>query len=148
MSNFQAIATVTATIAYLMGGIQGDVPAATITTKPPDVVVNAPPYAGLNIFLYQVNLNQGYRNLDQPARNSAGNLVKRPRLALNLEYLLTATGDGNDDIQAHQILASAMRILHENPVLTSSTIQQAVSSTPRQDGRSVPTWPTRSSRSR
>ncbi|MDA4121762.1 MAG: DUF4255 domain-containing protein [Thaumarchaeota archaeon] len=129
MTNFQAIATVTATIAYLMNGIQNDVPAASITTKPPDVVVNAAPYAGLNIFLYQVNLNQSYRNLDQPARNAAGTLVKRPRLAINLEYLLTATGDGNDDIQAHQILASAMRILHENPVLTNSTIQSAVAAT-------------------
>jgi hypothetical protein len=128
MSNFQAIATVTATIAYLMSGVLGDVPAATITTKPPDVVVGGTPYAGLNIFLYQVNLNQGYRNLDQPARNSAGNLVNKPRLALNLEYLITATGDGNDDIQAHQILASAMRILHENPVLTSTTIKLAVAS--------------------
>jgi hypothetical protein len=126
MSNFQAIATVTATIAYLMNGIQGDVPAASITTKPPDVIVNDTPQAGLNIFLYQVNLNQGYRNMDQPARDSSGNLVTRPRLALNLDYLITATGDGNDDIQAHQILASAMRILNENPVLSSSTIENAV----------------------
>jgi hypothetical protein len=140
MSNFQAIATVTATIVYLMNQeVLADVPAATITAKPPDVVVNGPPYAGLNIFLYQVNLNQGYRNLDQPARDSAGNLVKRPRLALNLEYLLTATGDGNDDIQAHQILASAMRILQENPVLTSGTIQLAVASQPEiQGGGSIP----------
>ena len=139
MSNFQAIATVTATLVYLLNReVPVDVP-ATITAKPPDVIVDAPPYSGLNIFLYQVNLNQGFANLDQPARNSSGALVKRPRLALNLEYLLTATGDGNDDIQAHQILASAMRILNENPVLTSTLIQSAVSSTPEiQGGGSVP----------
>jgi hypothetical protein len=130
MSNFQAIATVTATLRYLMNQeVLVDVPAASITAQPPDVVVNGPPYAGLNIFLYQVNVNQGYRNSDQPARNSGGNLVKRPRLGLNLDYLLTATGDGNDDIQAHQILASAMRILNDNPVLTSSLIQLAVTHT-------------------
>jgi Pvc16 N-terminal domain/IPT/TIG domain len=126
MSNFQAIATVTATIAYLLGGVQKDVPAATITTKPPDVVVSQAPYAGLNIFLYQVSMNPGYRNLDQPARGSSGELAKRPRLGLNLHYLITATGDGDDDLQAHQILASAMRILHENPVLTSDTIQNTI----------------------
>ncbi len=134
MSNFQAIATVTATIAYLLGGVQKDVPAVAVTTKPPDVVVGAAPYAGLNIFLYQVNLNSGYRNLDQPARSSSGDLVKRPRLALNLHYLITATGDGNDDLQAHQILASAMRILHENPVLTSDTIQNTVIANPEISG--------------
>jgi hypothetical protein len=139
MSNFQAIATVTATLVYLLNQeVPVDVP-ATITAKPPDVIVDGPPYSGLNIFLYQVNLNQGFINRDQPARDSSGALVKRPRLALNLEYLLTATGDGNDDIQAHQILASAMRILNENPVLTSTLIQSAVSSTPEiQGGGSIP----------
>lgn len=138
MTNFQAIATVTATIAYLMDGVLTDVPAAAITTKPPDVIVNGPPVAGLNIFLYQVNLNQSFRNLDQPARNSSGTLIKRPRLALNLEYLLTATGDGNDDIQAHQILASAMRILNENPLLSSTTIEQAIAATSEVSGSDLP----------
>jgi hypothetical protein len=126
MSDFRAIATVTSTIVYLLNGIQNDVPGTTITAKPPDVVVGGAPSTGLNVFLYQVNLNMGYRNLDQPARDSSGTLVTRPRLGLNLHYLITATADGNDDLKAHLVLASAMRILHENPVLTSSLIQAAI----------------------
>jgi hypothetical protein len=130
MSNFQAIATVTATITHLLGavtGIPADVPGTAVTAKPPDVVVGGAPSDGLNVYLYQVNLNMGYRNLDQPARNSSGDLVKRPRLGLNLHYLITATADGNDDLKAQLILASAMRILHENPVLTSGLMQAAIS---------------------
>ncbi len=128
MSNFLAIATVTAAISQLLENVRIDIPGTKITVKPPDVANSeAPPSNKLNIFLYQVVQNTAYRNEDLPARDSKGALTKSPVLALNLRYLLTAYAADNDDLLAQQILASAMRILNENPVLSRDIIQDAVS---------------------
>jgi hypothetical protein len=47
-------------------------------------------------------------------------------LGLNLHYLLTAYGDGNNDLLAHRILASAMRVLHEKSMLTREIIHDTI----------------------
>ncbi len=127
MSNYFAIATVTAAISYLLEGIKNDVPGTEISVKPPDALAGY--YKNrLNIFLYQVDPNIGYGNVDLSTRNFNGELVKSPKLALNLHYLLTAYSDGNDELFAHQILASAMTILNENPILKRKTIRDAIDS--------------------
>jgi Pvc16 N-terminal domain/IPT/TIG domain len=126
VSNFLAIATVTATLkSILEEEVTSEVPGAKISAKPPDTI-DSPPPDGLNLFLYQVTWNNGYSNLDLPARSSEGELVHRPLLGLNLHYLVTAYGSGNDDLHAHKVLASAMRVLHENPVLTRDTINHTI----------------------
>lgn len=122
MSNFLAIATVTATLRRILEReISSEVPGVAITTQPPDTV-STPSSDGLNVFLYQVTWNSGYSNFDVPSRGVGGTLVGPPLVGLNLHYLLTAYGAGNDDLQAHRILASAIRILHENPLLTREAI--------------------------
>jgi hypothetical protein len=81
----------------------------------------------VNVFLYQVTVNTGYANWEQPTRACDGTLVRRPRLALNLRYILTAYADGND-LLAHEILGSTMRTLHEHPVITRDDIRNVITS--------------------
>lgn len=130
MTNYHAIATVTATLRNLLyyslnvppfGGV-------TITAKPPDVLEHHDPGSALNLFLYHVVRNSGYENLDIPTHNTSGELVKTPVLALNLYYLLTAYTSKShelEDIQRQQILAKAMIALNEKPILTRKDIHQA-----------------------
>jgi hypothetical protein len=125
MSNFLAIATVTATLKrILQQEVADEVPGAIINAKPPDTIVTPP--NGLNLFLYQVTWNNGYSNFDVPTRNSEGDLKHRPLLGLNLHYLVTAYGSGNDDLSAHKVLASGMRVLHETPILTRDAITKTI----------------------
>lgn len=126
MSNYLAIATVTAALKKILEDIGSDVPGATVTAQPPDTIVS-PSQDGLNLFLYQVKPNNGYSNFDLPARNPDGQLVNRPLLGLNLHYLITAYTSNSNDMQAHKIVASAMRILHEKPVLTRDVIRATIS---------------------
>lgn len=127
MSNFLAIATVTAAIGHLLEGIRSDIPGTKISVKPPDVANSeAPPTSKLNIFLYRVVQNQAYWNEDLPQRDIRGVLTKKPQLALNLHYLITAYAADNDDLLAQQILASAMRILNDNPILSRDIIVDAI----------------------
>jgi Pvc16 N-terminal domain len=81
----------------------------------------------LNIYLYNIATNVSYRNLILPYRNSQGELVKNPQIGLELRYLLTAfVKDQDEDLLLDQkVLASAIRILNENPILTSNIIDNA-----------------------
>jgi Pvc16 N-terminal domain len=138
MSNAFAIAAVTAVLRdVLFNGL--NVPAVTATTAtgavavtalPPDRVL--PPNGAdpdqLNLFLYQVTYNQGWRNLGLPSRNSAGERVSNPALPLDLHYLMTAYG--SRDMNAEIILGHAMQLLHETAVLPHETIRKALSPTP------------------
>lgn len=129
MSNFLAIATVTATLMRILEhGVGSDVPGVMVTAQPLDTITfNSD---GLNLFLYQVTWNNGYNNRDVPTRNSSGEVISKPVLGLNLHYLLTAYGSGNDDLQTQAILASAMRVLYENPVITRQSIDETVNNQP------------------
>jgi len=129
LSNYLAIATVTEALKQLLtNGIRKDGLNASVIAQPPDVVIRGTPDNILNLFLYRVTPNIGYVNLDLPARSSQrpSSLVKTPQLGLDLHYIITALGSDNDDLLAHQILASAMRILHENPVLTRGIIRDTI----------------------
>lgn len=128
MSNFLAIATVTATLSQLLESIKVDVPGTQITTKPPDVINSEGPANRLNLVLYQITPNMTYRNEDLPTRNSKGELIKTPQLALDLHYLFTAYGADNDDLMAQQVLASAIRIVHENSIISKEIIRDAIKS--------------------
>jgi len=136
MSNALAIAAVTAVLEDLLrnslsvpavtASIGG---AVTVSALSPDRVL--PPNGAdpdqLNLFLYQVTYNQGWRNEGLPARNSAGERVNNPTLALNLHYLMTAYGAR--DFNAEIILGHAMQALHETPVLSTEGIRRALAPT-------------------
>src|SRR5208282_1971034 len=46
----------------------------------------------LNLFMYYASLNPALRNLDLPSKDSSGNSISNPPLAINLHYLVTAYG--------------------------------------------------------
>ena len=133
MSNALAIAAVTAVLKDLLdnGLIDRNVSSTigapvTISALPPDRVKttdNSDP-TQLNLFLYHVAPNQGWRNVGLPSRNGRGERLSNPPLALDLFYLLTAYG--KQDFEAEILLGYAMQLLHETPVLTRDAIRRSL----------------------
>jgi hypothetical protein len=112
-----------------------------VSAKPPDRVT---PVGGsypnqLNLFLYHVAPNPGWRNRALPSRDGEGARLTNPPLALDLFYLLTAYGE--KDFQAEILLGYAMQLFHETPVLTRDAIRKALGGTnpPVVAGGSLPT---------
>ena len=93
----------------------------------------------LNIFLYQVNENRAFRSDEDPRRAVRGQ-YGQPPLALELSYLFTSYGTATSipmppgfptiqteslsELDAQWILADAMRVLHDDPVITRNTQRQ------------------------
>ena len=127
MSNFLAIATVTAgLVQILQPAVDTDVPGADVTTVRPDGSGSGTPDVGVNLYLFQVTPNAAWRNNDLPTRSSSGELVQRTRVALDLHYLLTFYGD-EKQLEPQRVLGSVVRTLHARPVLTRQVIHGAVS---------------------
>jgi len=133
VSNALAIASVTAVLKDILNNgvidnqLSGDV---TVSALPPDrVLVNGQPETNrLNLFLYQVTPNLGWRNVGLPSHDSRGERVANPPLGLDLHYLLTAYGAS--EFQAEILLGYGMQMLHEAPVLTRDAIRRALTPTP------------------
>lgn len=133
MSNALAIASVTAVLKDLLnnGLIDHDVDASLgeviVSALPPDRVdaLDTQKKSRLNLFMYQVTPNSGWRNSGLPSRNQNGERVSNPPLALNLHYLLTAYG--LEELHAEILLGYGMQLLHETPVLTREAIRRALS---------------------
>jgi hypothetical protein len=142
MSNFLAIATVTATLQQMIQealdaealivpptGTSGAVSNASVTVGPPQ----AGPAEGngnqesahVNLFLYSVNPNAAGRNRDLPTRDSNGTLVQRPRGAFDLYYLLSFKGD-EGKLEPQRLLGITLRTLHSRPVLAREMISRIV----------------------
>ncbi|MFC8681526.1 DUF4255 domain-containing protein [Microbacterium ureisolvens] len=127
MSDFRAIATVTATLRrVLLAALPQDVAGATVTTVRPAEGDNAStPDTGVNVFLYQVNPNPQWRNEDLPGRRTDGELAQRPVAALDLYYLLSFYGE-EATLEAQQLLGSTVAFLHTQPILPRSEVTAAV----------------------
>jgi len=138
MSNSRAIAAVTATIRSLIE--RGFDPAkdpnsdpllqgTAVTMQPPDEARGAnPPERQLNLYLYQVMPNAGYRNADVPRQLRPGE-TGQPPLALNLYYLLTAYAIDDQQPVSHRILGRAMAVLNDHPLLGRREIEAALPNT-------------------
>ncbi len=127
MSSAFAIAAVTAVLKDLLnnGLIDHDLSAmgnVTVTALPPDRIAttSADERPQLNLFMYQVMPNIGWRNVGLPSRNATGERLTNPPLALDLHYFLTAYGA--EEFHAEALLGYAMQLLHETPVLTRAAI--------------------------
>ena len=137
MSNALAIAGVSAVLKDLLdtGVIDHritDVLGAgvTVSSLAPDRVPIEGPDAvpRLNLFLYQVTPNAGWRNVDLPSRDANGRRISNPPLALDLHYLLTAYGIA--DLQAEVLLGYGLQLVHETPVLSREAIRTALNPSP------------------
>jgi hypothetical protein len=133
VSNGLAIAGVTAVLQRLItDGLGRDfqptsIPIFSVTALPPSRVLPASNNADadqLNLFLYQVTPNAGWRNVALPSRGDDGERRSNPPLALDLHYVLTAYGA--QLLNAEILLGCAMQALHELPYLTRDNVRKAL----------------------
>jgi hypothetical protein len=132
VSNALALAGVTAVLKDLLndGVVNADLNAlgnVSVTSVPPDRLIapDGSELNRLNIFLWNVAPNAAYTNTRLPSRSRDGSRVTNPFLALDLHFILTATGAA--ELNAEILLGFGMQILHETPVLTRATIRQSLS---------------------
>jgi len=71
--------------------------------------------------MYYASMNASYRNDGLPSRDGRGARLTNPPLALNLHYLVSAYG--KDELDPEILLAWAMQIFHENPILSRQMVQ-------------------------
>jgi hypothetical protein len=139
MADFQAIGGVSATLLTLLRDrmeLPDHIPTAPVTTGPPPFAPQdqTPPkedveQSRLNLFLYRVTENGYLQNQEIPGRGSAG-AYGHPPLSLNLHYLLTSYGATEaashkglfDNTDAQFLLGSAMRVLHDVPIVTENLV--------------------------
>jgi hypothetical protein len=133
MSTALAIASVTHVLKDLLnnGLIDRDVTGATggnvtVTSLPPDRIDAASTTAQsqLNLFMYRVTPNQGWRNVGLPSHDQCGERRGNPPLALDLHYLLTSYGA--NELHAEILLGYGMQLLHETPVLSRDAIRRSL----------------------
>jgi hypothetical protein len=94
-----------------------------VTALPPDrIATGASETATLNLFLYMVTPNPGWRNVELASRAADGGRLTNPPLALDLHYMMSAYGKA--DLHAEIILGIGLQVLAEKPVLTRPLVQQ------------------------
>lgn len=128
MSNFLAIAAVTAALhRMLLSAVRADNADIdiNISTVRPDGTGSGITSTGINIYLYQVTPNSALSNSDLPMRSRDGSLVKRPRIALDLHYLLSFYGD-ESKLEPQRIMGSTLKALHASPVLSREAIRNVI----------------------
>lgn len=133
MSTALAIASVTAILRDLLNNglidhnvskvLESDV---LVTSLPPDRIdtTASAQSSQLNVFLYHVAPNVAWRNAKLPSRDSDGNRISNPPLALDLHYLVTAYGV--QELDSEILLGYAMQLLHETPILTRGAIRRSL----------------------
>src|SRR5271168_3478419 len=130
MSNWEAIAAVTATLqAILLKEAPTGAPDfsdLSVSILPLDKARALNTNIQLNLFLYMVVRNAAWSNADMPRQVQPGE-VAIPPLPLNLYYLLTAFGRDDDAAQpfGHELLGKAMSVLYDHPVLSAADITSA-----------------------
>ncbi|MFZ1319757.1 MAG: DUF4255 domain-containing protein [Candidatus Nitrotoga sp.] len=147
MSSALAIAGVTAVLRDLLndGLINNDATGTlgatvSVTAGPPDRVIPAnggTESSQLNLFMYHVTPNSGWRNERFPSLDASGNQrLSNAPLALNLHYLLSA--HGSVDLHGEILLGYAMQLLHETPILSRKAIRKALDPSPPVGGTALP----------
>lgn len=132
MSDYLAVGGVSAVLKSLLttalaaGGPTAILGAtAGITNVAPDLVnTGSDETPQINIFLYYASLNPALRNLNLPSMSANGGRLSNQPLAINLHYLVTAYGSHPFD--AEILLAWAMKVFHDTPVVPRATIEQAL----------------------
>ena len=144
MSNALAIASVTAVLKDLLNNgvidhqLSGVVGEVTVSALPPDrlLIAGQAETSRINLFMYHVTPNQGWRNVSLPSRNADGDRTSNPPLGLNLHYLLSTYGANEFD--AEVLLGYAMQLLHETPVLTRESIRRTLAPASPVNGAVLP----------
>ena len=137
MSDFRAIGGVSSTLQTLLAD-RMEMPDGILSVP---VTIGPPPFTSkdndphkedprVNLFLYRVTENGHLQNQEIPGRGSPG-AFGHPPLSLNLHYLITTSGNVEvrvdattlfDDTTAQFLLGSAMRVLHDVPIVTDTAM--------------------------
>ncbi|MBE9225448.1 DUF4255 domain-containing protein [Phormidium sp. LEGE 05292] len=126
MSNYLAIATVTATLQrILQAAVQIDVPGARVTTVRPDASGSGTPEVGVNVYLYQATPNPAWRNADLRTRRPKGDLIKQAQAGLDLYYIMTFYGN-EVELEPQRLLGSTVRTIVDQPILTAEMIRDTI----------------------
>lgn len=129
MSNFLAISTVTESLRQMLeAALSKDISGgARCTAVRPlgNGSSDGLPEVGANLYLYQASPNPSWRNADLPTRREDGTVIQRPRMALDLYYLLTFYGD-EKRLEPQRVMGCVLRALHDRPILTRNQIRSAV----------------------
>lgn len=129
MSNYLAVATVTASIAQILLNAfrtaRPEISGATVTVGRPESVKAQQSFVGVNLYLYQIGPNIAYRNSELATRSHDGALLRRPQVALDLNYLLTFYG-GDNTFESQLLLGCTVGALNAQPVLTREVINGAI----------------------
>ncbi len=124
MSNYLAVATVTATLQRtLQVAVQTDIEGARITTVRPSDIGNGTPETGVNLFLFQVITNPALHNVDATPFRSRGMPTKR-QAALDLYYMFTFYGN-ETELEPQRLLGSVMRTLNDKRTINQEMIRSA-----------------------
>ncbi len=128
MSTFLALSAVSAVLRGVLQDSVGRHNLATVLGGTPDVTALPPDRIEvdegspdrLNLFLFQATENAAWRNMDLPVRNGRGDRLGNARLALDLNFLVTAYGSA--ELHAEALLGHALFVFHEVPVITRDEI--------------------------
>ncbi len=132
MSDYLAVGGVSAVLRWLLanaltaGGPSSIIGVSSpVTALSPDLVATgADEQPQINLFMYYASLNANFRNNALPSQDAQGRRVSNPPLALDLHYLVSAYGKNEFDPEI--LLAWAMQVFYENPVLTRQLIQDSI----------------------
>jgi len=127
MSNNLAIATVTRVLQGLVQQAVGSVvPGAGVLTRRPAKIADGEQQgASVNVFLFQATANDTWRNEDLPTRSADGTLRRRPRLGVDLHFMLSFHGD-DAALVPQRMLGAVLAELHREPRLTAPAIRAAI----------------------
>jgi hypothetical protein len=125
MSNHLAVATVTEALREFLARNLTDLhlPVNVSAQRPP---TEPPAEPTITVFCYSVNPDPSMRNLDAPTRASDGTLLKLPRAALDLDYLISFYGD-ESQLVPQRMLGCVVRALYVQPTLSQDDILAAES---------------------
>ncbi|MFD0636006.1 DUF4255 domain-containing protein [Catenulispora yoronensis] len=115
MSDENVIAAVTKTLSGLILGALADIGGAGVDTKPPNELAAGGADKLVNLYLFQADVDGDLRNADR-LDLAPGETGDQP-FPLVLHYLLTPFVRRDPDSVAHKMLARAVRVLNDNPVL-------------------------------
>jgi hypothetical protein len=115
LSDYRAVAAMTETLRnMLQDAVHDEFPGARVETNRPQRDPPDPRHGLINVFLYMVDHNPNWRNMELPVRAADGTLLQTPRVALDLHYLVSFYG--SDERQIPQLLlGKTVATLHKWP---------------------------------
>jgi len=126
MSNALALSTVSAAfLRRILSAANAAVPSAKVRLGAPTAKLADDAAALVNLHLYRVEPNAARANEHMPTRGATGETRGPSKLALDLHYILSFYGD-HDLLEPEQLLGAVMLALEHEPVLSRTTVANAI----------------------